>query len=422
MYPRLTILLGSLFYGLSLTAQPGKTTYLDPSLHTLRMRVDGDAERMPIIQLNSGEQLEVSFDELTHEYRRYTYRIEHCDFEGKPTESLFESDYVSAAAEEGVIEDYEPSFNTTVQYTHYRFTLPNAQMRHLLSGNYRLTVRTENEDGDEVDVLQTYFGVVEKKVGIRPTCSTNTEVDWNGAHQQLSLEVDCGNLLLRDAGSEVKTLVMQNRRWDNAVINPPFTAQDGNLLKWEHCRQLIFKAGNEYRKMEMLSTRYPGMHGLSMRWFDPYYHYTLVPDTKRRNYLYDEDRDGLSLVRCEGAGNPDTEADYVVTHFTLDVLPQQGRAYYVNGRWATQGLAPGYRMKFNPENNVYELSVLMKQGYYNYLYLATDESQPDLGQTAPVEGDFYQTENEYGVLVYYCPSGGRYWQLVGCVSPIYRKQ
>lgn len=79
-------------------------------------------------------------------------------------------------------------------------------------------------------------------------------------------------------------------------------------------------------------------------------------------------------------------------------------------------------MKFNPENNVYELSVLMKQGYYNYLYLATDESQPDLGQTAPVEGDFYQTENEYGVLVYYCPSGGRYWQLVGCVSPIYRKQ
>ena len=77
MYPRLTILLGSLFYGLSLTAQPGKTTYLDPSLHTLRMRVDGDAERMPIIQLNSGEQLEVSFDELTHEYRRYTYRIEH---------------------------------------------------------------------------------------------------------------------------------------------------------------------------------------------------------------------------------------------------------------------------------------------------------------------------------------------------------
>lgn len=81
-------------------------------------------ERMPIIQLTRGEHLEVSFDELTHEYRRYTYRIEHCDFEGKPTESLFESDYVSAAAEEGVIEDYEPSFNTTVQYTHYRFTCP----------------------------------------------------------------------------------------------------------------------------------------------------------------------------------------------------------------------------------------------------------------------------------------------------------
>lgn len=402
--------------------QPGRTTKMAANLRTLRMTVDGDASRFPVLKLNSNEKLEVSFDDLTHEHQRYTYKIEHCDVEGNPTTELFESDYVRTTDDQVVITNYEPSENTTVQYTHYAFSIPNTNMRPLISGNYRLTVSTENEEDEEVVVLQTYFAVVDTKVGIYPSATTNTEVDWNGTHQQIELKVDCSNLVVRDAQSEIKTLVMQNRRFDNMAKDVPFTAQNGNVLLWEHSRGLIFDAGNEYRKMEILSTRYPGMHGESVRWFDPYYHYTLQTDYPRRNYLYDEDRNGQSVVRYEGAGDADTQADYVMTHFVLDTpqLPE-GKEVYVSGQWTSLGLAPQYKMQYNHADACYEANILMKCGYYNYLYLCADKSDPQVGSTMPIEGNYFQTENEYDILVYYRPTGSRYWQLVGCVTPKYKK-
>ena len=420
MYKQSLIIAFFIFFSLICKAQPGKVTLMADNLRTLRMIVDKDPTRSPVIKLNSGETLEVSFDDLTHEYKRYTYKIEHCTPSGEPTPDLFESDYVRSNADQIVIDDYEPSQNTTVLYTHYKFTLPNASMRPRLSGLYRLSVQTENEDGEEQTVLQTYFAVVDTKVGIYPTATTNTEVDWNGTHQQLSLRVDCSNITLRDANSEIKTLFMQNRRFDNMVFNPPFTSQNGSTLLWEHDRSLIFDAGNEYRKMEFMSMRYPGMHGESVKWFDPYYHYTLQTDYPRKNYLYDEDKNGLSIVRCEGNYDADTEADYALTHFSLEMTQlSDGSKVFLSGQWASEGFVPRYEMHYDQSSQCYQADVLLKSGYYNYLYLVAHDGKH--GATAPIEGNFYQTENEYEIMVYYQPAGSRYWQLVGCSTPKYKK-
>lgn len=412
----------SIYHSLICNAQPGRTEYLTPNIHTLQLKVDEKAEAFPVLKLNSGETLNVSFDDLTHEYRRYTYKIEHCDAEGNVSDELFESEYVNCVDDEVVIDDYEQSENTSVLYTHYTFSLPNVQMRPLLSGNYRITVSTENNDGEVMPVLRTYFGVVDTQVGIYPTCSTNTEVDWNSSHQQLSLRIDASNLTLRDAENEVKVVVMQNRRLDNAIINPRFTAQNGNSLLWEHTRDLIFEAGNEYRKMEIISTRYPGMHGEGVRWIEPYYHYTIMADNDRKHYLYDEDRNGLYLTRYDGGGNADVQADYVLAHFSLNTLPMQNAKVYIGGQWTGGTLNERYAMRYDVDSDSYVADVLLKCGYYNYLYLTALSKDWKRGTTSPIEGNYYQTENEYDILVYYRPTGGRYWLLVGCVTPIYRKQ
>lgn len=406
----------------ALQAQPGHTTRIADHIKTLRLTVDGDADRFPVIALDGSETLELSFDDLTHEYRRYTYRITHCDYTGAPTTELFESDYVSALADDEVIDDYEPSLNTTVAYNHYRLTLPNSHVRPLISGNYRLTVSAEDEAGEMQPVIETYFGVIDRRVAISLNSSGDTDIDRYAAHQQLTMRVDCGSLVLRDAAAEVKTLVMQNRRTDRLVTAPEPTSQSAGLLRWDHDRDLIFPAGNEYRKMEMLSTRYPGMHTASMKWDDPYYRCQVAPDEPRRNYLYDEDRDGLSLVRCDGSGDPDTEADYVMTRFALLSPPLPDRRVYVNGRWTTGGLTRPYEMTYYPEAGAYVADVLLKLGYYNYQYLTvpTTADATAAGETGPIEGDYHETENEYDVLVYYRPTGGRYWQLVGCVTPRFR--
>ncbi len=407
-----------------LSAQPGHTPLIADNIKTLRMTVDGDADRIPIIALDGSETLEVSFDDLTHEYHRYTYRITHCDYAGAPTTALFESDYVSAVADNEVIDDYQPSLNTTVAYNHYRFTLPNAHVRPLLCGNYRLTVYTEDEEGEPVPVIETYFGVVDRKVAISLSVSGDTEIDRYAAHQQLTMRIDCGSLVLRDAANEVKALVMQNRRTDRMVMAPEPTSQSAGLLRWDHDRDLIFPAGNEYRKMEMRSTRYPGMHTASMRWDDPYYRCQVTPDEPRRNYLYDEDRDGLSLVACDESSDPDTEADYVMTRFTLVSPPLADHRVYVNGRWTIGGLVKPYEMTYHAEAGAYVADVLLKLGYYNYQYLAvtSTDARQLIGETGLIEGDYHQTENEYDVIAYYRPTGARYWQLVGYVTPRFRMQ
>ncbi len=419
-----SLLLAACSFPLGMFAQPGRTTLLAEHIHTLRAAVDGEDTFVPVVQLGGGQTLEFSFDDFTHEYRRYTYRVEHCDYEGRPTEDLFSSDYVTSGDDEEVIDSYEPSQNTSVLYNHYSLAIPSSRMRILKSGNYRLTISTENDEGETVPVIRTYFGVVDPQIRLSATCTTNTDVDWNGAHQQLSVNVDMGSLVLRDAGEEYKLVILQNGRYDNRVVAPRPTSQSGQQLIWDHSRELIFDAGNEFRKMEFLSHRYPGMHGESMKWFEPYYHYILFPDTPRRNYLYDEDQNGISVVRTENSSSPETEADYALVHFVLQTEEVPGATLYVDGRWASGGFQPATAMHYDAASGQYEAAVLLKQGYYNYQYLAVPDAdgQSGVGSTVPVEGNYYQTENEYTFLSYYRATGDRYWQMVGNLSLTYRKR
>ena len=63
-------------------------------LRTLQAMVNGDPNNPPIITLGSDDEITFSFDELSHTYRRYTYRITHCNSDWQPSD-LHEIDYIS---------------------------------------------------------------------------------------------------------------------------------------------------------------------------------------------------------------------------------------------------------------------------------------------------------------------------------------
>ena len=69
-------------------------------------------------------------------------------------------------------------------------------------------------------------------------------------------------------------------------------------------------------------------------------------------------------------------------------------------------------MRYNKEHYNYENVQLLKQGSYNYQYLYVHNGSTK-GETGPVEGNFYQTENEYLILIYHRPFGERYDKLIG---------
>lgn len=405
---KITVLLSLLCCASAITAQ--RHEILDRQLHTLQVVVNDDPLLPPIMNLGGGNHLEIGFDEFSHEYHRYIYKVEHCNADWSPSTEIFESDYMNGFNGEP-IEDYEKSFNTTVLYTHYSLRIPNENISLKLSGNYKLTVY--NDEGDEpVPVLTACFSLVEPGVGIGATVSTNTDIDFNKSHQQVDFSVNYGLVKVIDPHRELKNVVMQNRRWDNCVVNPKPNIQAANKIEFTHNRQLIFPAGNEYHKFEILDVHIPTLNVDRMEWFDPYYHATLYPNQTARNYLYDEDQNGAFIIRNSDDEDVATTCDYVFTHFTLKSPQLPGGEVYLNGEWTYNRFIPEYRMTYNRETQAYEATALLKQGYYNYNYLFVPDGETQ-GNSGRTDGNFYETENEYIILVYHRPNGGRYDKLVG---------
>lgn len=405
---KITVLLSLLCCAFAITAQ--RHEILDRQLHTLQVVVNDDPLLPPIMNLGGGNHLEIGFDEFSHEYHRYIYKVEHCNADWSPSTEIFESDYMNGFNGEP-IEDYEKSFNTTVLYTHYSLRIPNENISLKLSGNYKLTVY--NDEGDEpVPVLTACFSLVEPGVGIGATVSTNTDIDFNKSNQQVDFSVNYGLVKVIDPHRELKTVVMQNRRWDNCVVNPKPNIQAANKIEFTHNRQLIFPAGNEYHKFEILDVHIPTLNVDRMEWFDPYYHATLYPNQTARNYLYDEDQNGAFIIRNSDDEDVATTCDYVFTHFTLKSPQLPGGEVYLNGEWTYNRFIPEYRMTYNRETQAYEATALLKQGYYNYNYLFVPDGETQ-GNSGRTDGNFYETENEYIILVYHRPNGGRYDKLVG---------
>lgn len=374
------------------------------NIRSLQLSVDGDRMAAPILEMGKHQHLSIEFDEMSHDYHRLVYHIQHCNADWTETEGLFESDYLSGFNDQP-IEDYENSFNTTQLYTHYRLNLPNSETRMRLSGNYRVQIFDDDERNEPL--LQAEFCIVEPTMSINASVSGNTDIDFNQSHQQVTYSVAYGANRVIDPQRELHTVVMQNRRQDNKVVDLKPNIQKANGIEFTYRRELIFPAGNEFHKFELLDVQKPGMNIDNMRWYEPFYHATLYADRPARNYVYDEDQNGGFIMRTDNDDEQDDiTCEYVWVHFTLQVpQPFADGDVYVYGQWSNGSFDPACRMEWNEAAKQYEAAVYLKQGYYNYMYLQEKSEAPD--------GNFYETENEYIILVYHRPQGGRYDRLVG---------
>ena len=377
-------------------------------INTLRVVVNGDWERPPMVDLTSTEPIEFSFDEMSHRYNRFTYHITHCDAQWEPSD-LIESEYMDGFNDQPV-EKWQNSLNTTFDYTHYTITLPNNDVSLKISGNYRLSIQ---EDGHEVAWFR--FLVSENKHNISAAVSGNTDIDTHKAHQQLDMGISLNGLNVTDPDREIYTVIMQNLRSDNAVINPKPTYNTGNRLTFEHCRELIFPAGNEFRRFEVVNMYDYNMNVDRIAFHDPFYHATLMQDKRHTAYSFDHDHNGRYLIRYNQASDSDTEADYLFVHFSLPGNQIYGGRLYVSGHFNGGNLTSRYEMEYNALAKAYEATLLLKQGAYDYQYLWVPDGETS-GLTRPSEGDWYETKNEYLILLYFRERGSRYDRLISTLE------
>lgn len=400
---------------LSLSLKAQQTMGLIPEIRTVRLLLNGEAGHLPVITLGGNDVLEVSFDNLTHEYERFEYRLIHCNRDWEVSDGILMSDAVDYTQESIPVEDFDYSMNTTQLYTHYRFEVPSNDARPRISGNYRIEIA---RDGDYEDglVAVACFMVVEPLAHISMNVTDDTELAYRKNYQQVQMAVDYGMVSPSpyNAREEISTVVLQNQRWDNARRMIPAEYLDGTTMRWEHSRGLVFHAGNEYRRFENTTTHHAAMGMESLQWHDPYYHARLRLAEPRRNYIFERDQNGICVIRTTENPDVDYAADYMLVHFELAVdepMPE-GQHLYVQGQWTSDYLTRENEMHYRPEMGIYECTMLLKQGYYNYLILSTDSPESP-GRTSTIEGDYYQTENQYNALVYYRSAFNRYDRLIG---------
>ena len=407
---RCKILIVTLLWPLSLIAGH---RILHPQIKSLQAVVNQDFMSPPVLRLGTDDILHIAFDELSHDYHRYTYTLERCEADWTLAQGIFESDWL-----EGfnaiVIDDHEPSINTIVPYTHYQLQIPNDQCRLKMSGNYRLYI-IDDEQQEQLACVE--FMVTEQKMSLFMEATTNTDIDLNTSHQQLDITLNYGNLVVTNPQEQIRMVVRQNDRDDNCRRDIPPTFINNNGLRWQHCRPLIFEAGNEYRKYEVLDPSHPTMGIDYIRWDGDQYQVFPFISEPRPHYIYDEDSDGAFYIRNSDNVENDIASEYVWVNYRLKapVLPS-GRIM-IQGHWTTE--APEtYEMTYDTTTQLYTASILQKQGYYSYQYLWLDNDGHQ--QFLPSEGSLYQTENRYQTYIYYKGTEDRTWRLVSYRQLIFK--
>lgn len=403
----------SLFASYSNAQQPYYTHVNSPQIKTLQVKVAGQMISDPFIMINDPNQIEINFDGLGNGSTNLSYSIIHCNADWTRS-SLSPIEYLNGF-QGNPIEDFANSLGTTTDYCNYKLLLPNSDVQLKVSGNY--AVQIYNNSNPSNILFTACFSLVEPLVVVNASVTGNTDIDTNQSHQQVNFNLNTKDFPITYPLTDLKIFVYQDNRRDNAVNGLQPSSILENNISYSNIRNLIFPAGNEYRRMEFLGPKYIGMHVESIGFYNPYYNVQLLTDYIRANkpFQYDQDQDGRFFIRCNSCDDADTEADYYIVHFTLACDKFQNGKVYLNGELYNNVLNAESEMDYNASTNQYEKAVLLKQGSYNYQYLfVADDST--VGETGPIAGNFYQAENEYSIYVYYRPMGARYDRLIGVSS------
>ena len=300
-------------------------------IKSVQMYLDGNELSNPVMELNGNAPLVLKFDDLSAKAKDYSYTIIHCDANWNES-ILMQNEYLEGFPD-NPLNDYAFSINATVAYVNYRLEIPNQETKLKYSGNYVVVV-FEDKDKEKL-VLVKRFHVLEPLARIEGQVKRATFDPFKGSNHEVDFDVYTGSLRVQNPHEEVKVVVSQNRRWDNAIRNlKPLFIRD-RVLSYDYNKENVFPAGNEFRYFDIRTNRFPGENVESIKFHRPYYHATLLIDEMRSNkkfFSYKEMNGNYTVESQDRVQDFDTECDYTFVHFTLPLpVPLVGGSVNVFG-------------------------------------------------------------------------------------------
>lgn len=361
---------------------------------------------VPIIEL--GENLILSFDDINADESNYSYEIVHCNFDWTPSD-LSPIEYIIGFNKER-IRDYQNSFNTYLPYTNYQVILPNRDTRFKISGNYTISILN---DDDEI-VLQRRFIIYENNLTVAVSAHKSRDISNIDTHQTIQFTINHPNFRINNPNEEIMPVILQNYNWQTAITGLKPQYFRGTQLIYRYSTETTFWAGNEFWKFDSKDLKSGTVDiGRSELGTDIYNTYLYTNEAQvNLPYSVNTDINGNFVIRTLSGDDPNIDADYSWVHFSLDYTEDLGdKEIFVSGNFNNWTLNDLNKMQYNTDTGLYETTILMKQGFYNYQF-ATQDSQGNVS-FHDIDGSHYQTENDYTVIVYYHPFGARYTSVIG---------
>ncbi len=436
---RINLLLPLLFCLANAYSQPDLYVYEDgvyrDYIKSVRLHVNGLALTQPIAALGSQNTLLFSFDELDGQGTGYYYTVIHCDRYWKPSESITQFDYIKGYRE-GEIRDYDISSGTIQNYLHYYLTLPNDEINWSISGNYLLVVYERGMEDDPI--ITRRFMVTEDLVSFNTQIKRATIVANRNTHQEIDFGVETEGLNIRNPRAEFTCTILQNGRWENRIEDITPRTITGTYLDYNYSGKIMFPGGKEFRNMDISSMVFRSEDVFDIVEYVEGFTTILFPREPRDRlaYLWRRDLNGmfvpfnrdylrkhippdslastLNLVQRYNYREQQLNTEYSEVISTLTMPEMPNRDIYIVGGMTDWKMLPEYRVTYDERFDGYVGKMYLKQGYYNYGYAVEDEfGRPDFSE---LEGDWYETENQYTLLGYYRPLAGEYDRLVGALS------
>ena len=383
-----------------------------PYIATAQLFQYANQLQLPVFTLNSGDKFELEFDDLEGNYKSYYYTYQLCDYNWAPVD-LSPFDYIKGFTQNR-ITTYRYSSVALTKYTHYQAILPEQNSYPIRSGNYMVKVF---QDGDTSKLAFTKrLLVVENKASVAASVVQALGTQNFTTNQKVRFTVTTSDINAFSAAQQIKVVVLQNNRWDNAQKDIVPTFVRGNVLDYSNESIAQFPGGKEWRWLDLRSFRLQSDRVDHADYGKTYTNMYVVADVDRsaQRYVYYPDYNSTFNIITYESINPFWQGDYATVKFSF--APPGGKAFaekniYLAGQFTGFATSDKYKMHFNDSIGLYEVSVFMKQGYYSYTYLVEDKKGID--NTNLLEGNYWETENNYTVLVYYKSFTDRTDQLIG---------
>lgn len=364
---------------------------------------------IPIFRL--GDVFKFSFDDLYMEEANYYYTITHCNYDWTKSQ-LSQIEYLNGLDNQRII-NYENSVNTLQNYSHYEINFPNQFTKgFLVTGNYLLTILNNYQEVVFSRKFVIYEDLVSVPMIVR-RARVNKDIEFK---HNLEFTISPRTMMLQNPIQNLKIILLKNGIWNTAItgVKPMFTI--GTDLVYKYDKETQFWAGNEFLAFDSKDIRVAmnGIRGIDAS--SSIYKTILYTDEARQNkiYTFNPDINGNFVVRnINSISNDNIEADYSWVYFSLSAPANFSKKdIFVSGLFNNYALTPEYKMEYNPEKKIYEKAVLVKQGFTSYEYTLADTNGKVDFENA-IDGNFYQTENDYFCIVYYRANNDRYDRVIG---------